>query len=153
MNLALVALVAVLCSTLGWKTYLLAQGPVLALTGAIGIFLFYVQHQFETTYWEEHETWGYDEAALHGSSYLRLPRVLQFFTGNIGFHHVHHLSARIPNYNLPSAHEVTSQLEAVPALTLRDAFHTVRLKLWDDDRQRLVTFGQAGFGLRSSRPA
>jgi acyl-lipid omega-6 desaturase (Delta-12 desaturase) len=151
MNVALVLIVGGLCLALGWETYLLIQLPVLALTGAVGIWLFYVQHQFESTYWETHDTWGYDEAALHGSSFLKLPAPLQFFTGNIGFHHVHHLSARIPNYNLPSAHEVTAEHEPVPALTLRDAFRAARLKLWDDERNRLVTFAEAARSRRAVR--
>jgi omega-6 fatty acid desaturase (delta-12 desaturase) len=128
---------------LGWRDFLLVQGPVLFFTGAVGIWLFYVQHQFEETYWQSHEEWRYDHAALEGSSYLKLPRVLQFFTGNIGFHHVHHLSASIPNYNLQQAHEQTPGLQTVPELTLRDGLRATRLKLWDERTGRLVTFSEA----------
>ncbi len=149
-DLALVLLVGGLCLSLGWRTYLVLQGPTLLLAGSVGIWLFYVQHQFESTYWETHDGWSYDDAALHGSSYLKLPRVLQFFTGNIGFHHVHHLSARIPNYNLQSAHDETSGLQAVPALGLGEALRAVRLKLWDEERNRLVTFRDAGGGSLST---
>ncbi len=142
-NLSLAVVVGVLCLLLGWKGFLLLQGPTLLLTGAVGIWLFYVQHQFENTYWQAGDDWSYDRAALQGSSYLKLPAVLQFFTGNIGFHHVHHLSVRIPNYNLQSAHDETSGLSATPVLTLPDAIRAIRLKLWDEERGRLVTFREA----------
>jgi omega-6 fatty acid desaturase (delta-12 desaturase) len=142
-NLALAVIVAVLCATIGWRAYLLVQVPVFAVSGAIGIFLFYVQHQFEGTYWQAHQSWRYDDAALAGSSYLKLPAVLRFFTGNIGFHHVHHLSVAIPNYNLPDAHQETERLHPVPQLTLRDAVRATRLKLWDEDRQELVGFRES----------
>ena len=142
-NLMLALIVAALCLTVGWRAYLLVQGPVFLVTGAVGIWLFYVQHQFEDTCWKTHADWRYDDAALAGSSYLKLPGVLRFFTGNIGFHHVHHLSAAIPNYNLPAAHEETDRLQAVPELTLKQGLRATRLKLWDEQRGRLVTFREA----------
>jgi omega-6 fatty acid desaturase (delta-12 desaturase) len=142
-DLALVLLVGGLCLLLGWRSYLEMQVPTLILAGAAGIWLFYVQHQFEDTYWETNDDWSYDDAALRGSSYLKLPRLLQFFTGNIGFHHVHHLSAQIPNYRLQSAHDESARLRATPVLTLREALRATRLKLWDEDQRRLVTFAQA----------
>jgi omega-6 fatty acid desaturase (delta-12 desaturase) len=142
-NVAIVIVVGALCLIIGWRDYLLVQAPIFAVTGAIGIWMFYVQHQFEGTYWQNHAHWRYDHAALQGSSYLKLPAVLQFFTGNIGFHHVHHLNAAIPNYNLEDAHNETARLHPVPELTLRDALRATRLKLWDEQRQALVTFRQA----------
>jgi omega-6 fatty acid desaturase (delta-12 desaturase) len=142
-NVALVIVVVGLCLTVGWREYLLVQGPVLAVSGAIGIWMFYVQHQFEGTYWQKHASWRYDHAALQGSSYLKLPAVLQFFTGNIGFHHVHHLSVGIPNYNLQDAHDETTRLHPVPELTLQDGLRATRLKLWDERRQALVSFRDA----------
>jgi acyl-lipid omega-6 desaturase (Delta-12 desaturase) len=142
-NLALAVIVGALWFILGWRDYLLVQGPVFAVAGAVGIWLFYVQHQFEETYWKDHADWRYDHAALEGSSYLKLPRLLQFFTGNIGFHHVHHLSVGIPNYNLQKAHETTDRLQAVPELTLREGLRATRLKLWDERSRRLVTFRDA----------
>ena len=142
-NLALAVIVATLCFLLGWRAYLLVQGSVFLVAGAAGIWLFYVQHQFEGTYWQTHAEWRYDDAALEGSSYLKLPRLLQFFTGNIGFHHVHHLSVGIPNYNLQAAHRTTDRFQAVPELTLRDGLRATRLKLWDERTRRLVTFGEA----------
>lgn len=142
-NLALAAIALLMCAIVGWRAYLLVQGSVFFVAGAAGIFLFYVQHQFEGTYWQTQSGWRYDHAALEGSSYLRLPRPLQFFTGNIGFHHVHHLSVGIPNYNLQAAHEETRQFDGVPVLSLRDALRATRLKLWDEQRHRLVTFRDA----------
>jgi acyl-lipid omega-6 desaturase (Delta-12 desaturase) len=142
-NLALVALVGGLCWLIGWQSYLLIQAPTLMFAGAAGIWLFYVQHQFEDVYWESGEHWSYADAALRGSSHLKLPRLLQFFTGNIGLHHVHHLSARIPNYNLQRAHDENSLFHNVPTLSLADGIRTVRLKLYDEQRKQMVTFGQA----------
>src|SRR5436190_5364744 len=115
----------------------------LLLAGSAGIWLFYVQHQFEDTYWQSADVWSYADAALRGSSYLKLPRVLQFFSGNIGLHHIHHLSARIPNYNLQRAHDENPIFHQVPTLSLWDGLRAVRLKLWDEDRGRLVTFAEA----------
>jgi omega-6 fatty acid desaturase (delta-12 desaturase) len=152
-NLALAIVVAAACATVGWRAYLLVQAPVLLVTGAVGIWLFYVQHQFEDTYWQAHADWRFQAAALEGSSYLKLPPVLRFFTGNIGFHHVHHLSASIPNYNLPDAHEQTARLHAVPELTLRDGLRATRLKLWDEQAGRLVTFREARLQAPRQRPA
>jgi omega-6 fatty acid desaturase (delta-12 desaturase) len=117
--------------------------PPALLAGSIGVWLFYVQHQFEDAYWENSDGWRYADAALRGSSYLKLPKPLQFFTGNIGLHHVHHLSVRIPNYNLQRAHDANPLFRDVPRLSLWDGLRAVRLKLWDEDRARMVTFGQA----------
>jgi acyl-lipid omega-6 desaturase (Delta-12 desaturase) len=142
-NLALVALVGTVCWLVGWRDYLLLQLPTALLAGSAGVWLFYVQHQFEGTYWERRSDWSYAEAALRGSSYLKLPKVLQFFTGNIGLHHVHHLNARIPNYNLQRAHDQNPMFHDVPTLSLWDGLRAVRLKLWDEDRGRLVSFGEA----------
>jgi omega-6 fatty acid desaturase (delta-12 desaturase) len=143
-NLALAALVGGLCWLIGWSDFLLVQAPTVLLAGSAGIWLFYVQHQFEDAYWESGASWSYADAALRGSSYLRLPKVLQFFSGNIGLHHVHHLSARIPNYNLQRAHDENPIFHDVPILSLWDGMRAVRLKLWDEDRGRMVTFAEAG---------
>jgi omega-6 fatty acid desaturase (delta-12 desaturase) len=142
-NVALAAIIGLLCVLIGWQAYLLVQLPLVLLAGGTGIWLFYVQHQFEDVYWETGEQWSYADAALRGSSYLKLPRVLQFFTGNIGLHHVHHLSARIPNYNLQRAHDANPIFHDVPTLTLLDGLRAVRLKLYDEERRRMVTFAQA----------
>jgi omega-6 fatty acid desaturase (delta-12 desaturase) len=142
-NVALAALIGVLCWLIGWREYLLVQAPTVLLAGSAGIWLFYVQHQFEDAYWENAESWSYADAALRGSSYLKLPKVLQFFSGNIGLHHVHHLSARIPNYNLQRAHDENPIFHDVPMLSLRDGLRAVRLKLWDEELGRMVTFAEA----------
>ncbi|HTC72253.1 MAG TPA: fatty acid desaturase [Solirubrobacteraceae bacterium] len=145
-NVALALLIAALCWLVGWRDYLLIQAPTLLLAGSAGIWLFYVQHQFEDAYWESADTWSYADAALRGSSYLKLPRVLQFFSGNIGLHHVHHLSARIPNYNLQRAHDENAIFHEVPTLSLGDGLRAVRLKLWDEKHRRMVTFAEARRG-------
>src|SRR5581483_6955036 len=131
-------LVGSLCWLIGWRDFLLVWGPAAMLAGAI--WLFYVQHQFEDTYWERRGDWTYADSALRGSSYLKLPSVLRFFTGNIGLHHVHHLNPRIPNYHLKRAHESSPLFGSVPTLTLWDGLRAVRLKLWDERSGRLVTF-------------
>ena len=142
-DLLLALIIVAACLTIGWRAYLIVQGPVLAVAGVVGVWLFYVQHQYEDTYWQAHADWRYDHAALAGSSYLKLPGVLRFFTGNIGFHHIHHLSVGIPNYNLQAAHEGDDRLQAVPELTVRQGLQATRLKLWDERRGRLVTFREA----------
>ena len=142
-DIAIAVVVGGLCWLVGWREFLLVQSPTLLLAGAAGVWLFYVQHQFEDTYWQSGGDWSYAEAALRGSSYLRLPRVLQFFSGNIGLHHVHHLSAKVPNYNLQRAHDQNPIFHDVPTLSLWDGLRAVRLKLWDEGRGRLVTFAEA----------
>jgi acyl-lipid omega-6 desaturase (Delta-12 desaturase) len=152
-NVALVVLVAAACWLIGWQEYLLIQWPAALLAGAAGVWLFYVQHQFEDTYWQSSDGWSYADAALRGSSYLKLPKVLQFFTGNIGLHHVHHLSARIPNYNLQRAHDENPVFHDVPTLSLWDGLRAVRLKLWDPGRGRLVTFAEGRAAMAEGRVA
>jgi acyl-lipid omega-6 desaturase (Delta-12 desaturase) len=142
-NITLMLFVATLCQLLGWRAYLLVEVPTIMLAGAVGIWLFYVQHQFEDAYWENGAQWSYADAALRGSSYLKLPKILQFFSGNIGLHHVHHLSARIPNYNLQRAHDENPIFHGVPELSLLDGLRAVRLKLYDQQQGRMVTFAQA----------
>ena len=139
-NLALAAMIGGAIWLIGWRAFVLVDVPLVALAGAAGIWLFYVQHQFEHTYWQHSSERSHADAALRGSSYLRLPKVLQFFTGNIGLHHVHHLSTRIPNYKLQRAHDRESIFRDVPAISLWDGLRAVRLKLWDEDASRLVTW-------------
>ncbi len=143
-NLALVVLVGGLCWLIGWRDFLLVEVPLIPLAGSVGIWLFYVQHDFETTYWQRTKDWSYEDAALRGSSYLRLPKILQFFTGSIGLHHVHHLSPKIPSYNLQRAHDENPIFHQVPKLSLWDGLRAVRLKLWDEDAARLVTWAEVG---------
>jgi len=143
-DVALLVLVAALCWLIGWRDFVIVWAPAALLAGSVGIWLFYVQHQFEDAYWQNGADWSYADAAMRGSSYLKLPKLLQFFTGNIGLHHVHHLNSRIPNYNLQRAHDSNPIFAAVPTLSLRDGLRAVRLKLWDEEAGRLVTFAQAG---------
>jgi omega-6 fatty acid desaturase (delta-12 desaturase) len=146
-DLALFLLVGGTCWLIGWRDFLIVWAPAALVAGSVGIWLFYVQHQFEDAYWERGIDWTYADAALRGSSYLKLPRVLAFFTGNIGLHHVHHLNARIPNYHLPGAHRSSPVFAQVPTLSLWDGLRAVRYKLWDEQAGRLVTFSQARAGV------
>ncbi len=148
-DLALLSVVGGLCLWIGVGSFFLIWAPAAMIAGSAGIWLFYVQHQFEDAYWQSPTEWSYADAALRGSSYLKLPKVLQFFTGNIGLHHVHHLNARIPNYNLQRAHDENPAFHDVPVLSLRDAMGTVKLKLWDEEQGKLVSFAQAGVVPRS----
>jgi acyl-lipid omega-6 desaturase (Delta-12 desaturase) len=143
---ALAVAIGGLCLLIGWRAFLVVWAPAALLAGSVGIWLFYVQHQFEDAYWQGGDVWSYADAALRGSSHLKLPRVLQFFTGNIGLHHVHHLNARIPNYNLRRAHAASPMFASVPTLSLWSGLRSVRFKLWDEQAGRLVTFAQARRG-------
>jgi acyl-lipid omega-6 desaturase (Delta-12 desaturase) len=140
---ALVVIVGALCWLIGWEDFLIVWAPAGLLAGSVGIWLFYVQHQFEDAYWQRQGEWSYDEAALRGSSYLKLPKLLQFFTGNIGLHHVHHLNPRIPNYNLQRAHDDNEIFGNVRTVSVRDGLRAVKFKLWDEETGQLVTFAQA----------
>ena len=139
-NLALALVIGGLCWLIGWRDFVLVEMPFVVLAGGAGIWLFYVQHQFDPTYWQRSPGWSFEDAALRGSSYLRLPKVLQFFSGNIGLHHVHHLNAKIPNYNLQRAHDGEMVFRTVPSISFADGLRTTRLKLWDEDAARLVTW-------------
>ena len=126
-----------------WSALLPCCATVSLLAGTVGVWLFYIQHQFEDTYWEHEEKWDFVAAGLKGSSYYRLPRVLQWATGNIGLHHIHHLSSRIPNYRLQECLNENPDLRRVTAFTLWESFRCVRLALWDEARGRLVSFREA----------
>lgn len=125
---------------IGFGTVIAIQLPVIAIASTAGVWMFYVQHQFEHTYWEHTEEWDYTLAAMHGSSYYHLPPILQWFTGNIGFHHIHHLSPRIPNYNLQRCHDENPMFQRVTRLTLLSSLKSIDLTLWDEEKRRLVTF-------------
>ena len=139
-NLAIAAIVAGLIWLLGVKAFLLVHLPVMLLAASIGVWLFYVQHQFEATTWEDGEHWDRHEAALHGSSHYELPAVLRWFTANIGVHHIHHLSSNIPYYRLATVLRDHPELRGVARLTLWQSFRCVRLVLWDERQRRLVSF-------------
>lgn len=136
-NLALAVYIFAMGSLFGWKAYLVVQTLVIFFGASAGIWLFYVQHNFEGTYWERHEGWNFLNASLQGSSFYKLPAVLQWFTGNIGFHHIHHLSPKIPNYNLPKCFRENA-LFHVPPLTLLSSLRSLRLRLWDEENRRMV---------------
>jgi omega-6 fatty acid desaturase (delta-12 desaturase) len=139
-NAAIAALIVAALITVGWKSLLLAYILPYYLAAMAGVWLFYVQHQFEEAYWAPHQDWSYADAALQGSSHLRLPRVLQWFTGSIGLHHVHHVAPRIPNFRLQSCHDATPLFAKSPVITPLSGMAALRLALWDEDRQRLVRF-------------
>ena len=138
--------ILILALGLGWlfglQAYLLLQLGILWAGGMAGVWLFYIQHQFEGAYWTRGDEWNFVSAALKGSSFYRLPKVLKWFSGNIGYHHIHHLSPRIPNYNLQACYESNELFQNVKAVSLRDSLHCFRYRLWDEDTHRLVSFRQ-----------
>jgi acyl-lipid omega-6 desaturase (Delta-12 desaturase) len=152
-NLALAGWVAAASALIGFVPVVMIYLPVIAFAGSVGTWLFYVQHQFDHTYWEHTPQWDYTLAALRGSSYYKLPRVLQWFTGNIGFHHLHHLSPRIPNYHLQRCHEQNPALQRVVQLTLKNSLRTAWLALWDEEQRLLVSFREALQTKPRSQPA
>lgn len=141
MNLAILTVIVGMCFIFGVVEYVIIQLLILLVAGSVGIWLFYVQHQFEDVYWDRGETWNYTAAALEGSSYYKLPRVLQWFTGNIGFHHIHHLSPKVPNYNLQRCHESSTLFNQVQGITLLGSLKSLSLRLWDESTRKLVGFG------------
>jgi omega-6 fatty acid desaturase (delta-12 desaturase) len=136
-NLALAVIIGLLCWLVGWQTYLMVQLPVLMLATGSGVWLFYVQHNFDPTYWEHQDQWQFVKAGLDGSSFYKLPTLLQWFTGNIGFHHIHHLSPKIPNYKLPECHNQNPIFHVKP-MTLWFSLKSLRLRLWDEHNARMV---------------
>jgi omega-6 fatty acid desaturase (delta-12 desaturase) len=145
-NAAVAILVAAMIRLVGFGPFLLVHLPILVLAASIGVWLFYVQHQFEDTSWSHDEAWSFHEAAVHGSSHYHLPGVLRWFTANIGVHHVHHLCSRIPCYRLPDVLRDHPQLTAVGRITLLQSLRCVRLALWDEKGRRLISFGEAERG-------
>ncbi|KHD86217.1 fatty acid desaturase [Heyndrickxia ginsengihumi] len=139
-NISIVVISLLLCWAIGWKAFLLIQAPILFVAGSLGIWLFYVQHQFEDSYFENENKWDFVKAAVDGSSYYKLPKILQWVTGNIGFHHVHHLAPRIPNYNLEKAHNSTPPLQKATTITLGTSLHSLRFRLFDEENKTFVSF-------------
>jgi omega-6 fatty acid desaturase (delta-12 desaturase) len=142
MNLAIVIMVAGLSSVFGLVPYLVIQLIILSVAGSAGVWLFYVQHQFEGVYWERGEDWDYIAAALQGSSYYKLPKVLQWFSGNIGFHHIHHLNPSIPNYYLERCHRSSPLFQEVRTITLLSSLRSLSFRLWDESGRRLIGYRQ-----------
>jgi acyl-lipid omega-6 desaturase (Delta-12 desaturase) len=140
LNALLAAAVCILGLAVGFLPVLLVQLPIMLVASIIGVWLFAVQHRFDDARWLRQQEWSYVSAALEGSSFLKLPRVLQWFTGNIGFHHIHHFAPRVPNYRLERCYRSIDGLRKSAPLTLRAAFASLRLALWDEERNRLVGF-------------
>ncbi|XQY91172.1 fatty acid desaturase [Metabacillus sp. HB246100] len=141
-NVAIVVLIALFCWLLGTVPFLLVQVPIFLISGSIGIWLFYVQHTFEDSYYEKNDEWEYVMAAVEGSSFYKLPKFLQWLSGNIGYHHVHHLSPRVPNYKLEEAHNNTQPLQHVPTITLSTSLKSLKFRLWDTQAKKFVGFNQ-----------
>ncbi|MES1042478.1 MULTISPECIES: fatty acid desaturase [Peribacillus] len=152
-NALIVILAALLCLAVGWQSFLLVQGSIFMISGSVGIWLFYVQHTFEDSYFEENEEWEYVLAAVEGSSFYKLPKLMQFLTGNIGYHHVHHLSPRVPNYKLEMAHNNTQPLENVPTITLATSLRSLRFRLWDEESKNFIGFKDIKYLTKKSVPA
>lgn len=139
-NFGLVGVALILSYVLGPVNYILIQLPIVLMASTAGVWLFYVQHQFEDVYWEREETWDYTQQALEGSSFYKLPRILQWFTGNIGFHHIHHLSPRIPNYYLERCYKECELFQRVKPITLWTSLKCIQFRLWDEENRRLISF-------------
>jgi omega-6 fatty acid desaturase (delta-12 desaturase) len=139
-NLAILAFAAGMSWMFGFYVYLVFQLIMMAVAGSAGVWLFYVQHQFEGVYWGRKEEWDYATAALQGSSFYKLPKVLQWFSGNIGFHHIHHLSARIPNYRLQKCQDSEPLFQSVKPITLVASLKSFTFRLWDEQQKRLVGY-------------
>lgn len=142
-NIVLIVICTILILIFGWQTFLLVHGLTLFIAGSLGIWLFYIQHTYEDSYFDYDPNWDYVKAAVEGSSYYKLPKILQWVTGNIGFHHVHHLAPRIPNYNLEAAHESIPPLQKATTITLKTSLESIRYKLYDAEQQKFVSFKEA----------
>jgi omega-6 fatty acid desaturase (delta-12 desaturase) len=156
MNIALAAIFTLAAFTISVKVYVMIQFPILIMAGAIGVWLFYIQHQFDPSYWSRRDAWNPVDAALRGSSFYKLPQPLQWFSGNIGFHHIHHLRPRIPNYHLVQCQMQTPELQCVQPVTLLSSLKAVRFNLWDEQRGVFVSFREAAASQadgRRRRPA
>jgi omega-6 fatty acid desaturase (delta-12 desaturase) len=150
-NLGILTVLILSWFTIGLPVFFLVHTPVAVFATAAGTWLFYIQHQYEEAYWQPHESWDFTSSAIEGSSFYRLPAVLQWFTGNIGYHHIHHLNSRIPNYNLPACHDEHPGFSQVVTLGLWDSFKCASLKLWDEREQRLVSFAEVHARQESTR--
>lgn len=148
-NFSLVVVVTLMSLLVGWKTYLLVQLPIILISSTLGVWLFYVQHNFDPSYWDNHEGWEFVKAGLQGSSFYKLPVVLQWFSGNIGFHHIHHLSSRIPNYNLPQCY-YENELFHVKPLTFIASLKSLSLRLYDEERKMMI--GWSGLKYYQTQP-
>ncbi|HLR71640.1 MAG TPA: fatty acid desaturase [Pseudogracilibacillus sp.] len=142
-NIAIVLIYGLLVFLVGWQAFLIVHGVTMYVAAVLGIWLFYIQHTFEDSYFEEESEWNYVKAAVEGSSYYQLPRILQWLTGNIGYHHVHHLAPRVPNYNLENAHESTPPLQHATTITIKTSLDSLKYRLYDPKTKSFVTFKKA----------
>ncbi len=138
-TLGVIIAIVLISLLIGFKTFILIQVPVLFFASVAGVWLFYVQHQYKDVVWERTENWNYTMIAMDGSSYLKLPRILQWFSGNIGFHHIHHLSPKIPNYNLEKCNRENAIFQKKP-INFADGIKTARYRLWDEKNHKLISF-------------
>ncbi|WP_019413153.1 fatty acid desaturase [Paenisporosarcina sp. TG20] len=150
-NVAIVVLYTGMILWIGLPAFAIIQGTLLIVAGSLGIWLFYVQHQFEDSYFEDEEQWDYVKAAVDGSSFYKLPKVLQWVTGNIGYHHVHHLSPRVPNYRLEQAHESAPPLHQATTITLKTSFKSIHFRLYDETKKTFVSFKEVKHLLNGSK--
>ncbi|MFD1929678.1 fatty acid desaturase [Sporosarcina siberiensis] len=152
-NIILVALYTGMILLIGWQSFVIVQGSIMFIAGSLGIWLFYIQHTFEDSYFEEETEWDYVKAAIDGSSYYKLPRILQWATGNIGFHHVHHLSPRVPNYNLEVAHDSVPPLHQATTITIKSSLASINYRLYDPEKKGFVSFKDIKHLLKMPRPS
>lgn len=152
-SLAIAGAAALMVALVGWQAFLAVYGLSMAVAAVGGVWLFYLQHQFEATYWKPHPEWDYYMASIKGSSFYQLPKILQWFTGNIGFHHIHHLSPKIPNYRLEQCFRENAQFHDVTTLTLASSLETLQWRLWDEDLERMVGFARAADYARQHKTA
>ncbi|MCU9614227.1 fatty acid desaturase [Caldibacillus lycopersici] len=139
-NVSIAGIYTLLIMTIGWQAFLIVQLPIMLVAGSLGVWLFYIQHTFEDSYFENEEEWDYVKAAVEGSSYYKLPKVLEWITGSIGYHHVHHLAPRIPNYHLEKAHESTPPLQKATTITLSSSLKSIRFRLYDEANKMFISF-------------
>src|SRR5699024_4303673 len=151
-NISIIIIYGMLIWAVGWQAFLIIQTPILFIAGSLGIWLFYVQHQFEDSYFENEDNWDFVKAAVDGSSYYKLPKVIQWMTGSIGYHHVHHLSPRVPNYKLEEAHESTPPLQQVTTITIKTSLESLRFRLYDEANQKFISFKEGKALLHKSKP-
>ncbi len=150
-NLALLGCLIAAVWFIGLRPFLLVQLPVIVVASSIGAWLFYIQHNFEATYWQRHDRWDFATAGASGSSHYDLPKILQWFTANIGFHHIHHLDSRIPNYRLQECYDEHAEFRGANRLTLRQSLSCISLKLWDEEQGRMVGFRCVHEQMRAAR--
>lgn len=151
-NASILVIYSLLIWATGWQAFLIIQLPILFLAGSLGIWLFYVQHQFEDSYFENEDEWDFVKAAVDGSSYYKLPKVLEWITGSIGYHHVHHLSPRVPNYKLEEAHESVPPLKQATTITLTSSLKSIRFRLYDETNRSFVSFREIKHLLSKPKP-